>query len=30
MTSRECEILKHILSYSRELNETVARFGGFS
>jgi uncharacterized protein with HEPN domain len=27
MTSRECEILKHILSYCREISETVARFG---
>lgn len=27
MTSREYEILKHILAYCREIKETVARFG---
>lgn len=27
MTSRECSVLKHILNYCQEIDETVARFG---
>jgi len=27
MTSRECDILKHILAYCREVDDTVSRFG---